>query len=68
MSYFPCRKPELSWIPQGANVRNPGQEICIQVVDGKAQSNQVQVTRVNGGREFVVDEGLVSGDVDCVKV
>ena len=34
-----------------------------KVVDGKAQSNPVQVTRVNGGREFIVDEGLVPGDV-----
>ena len=34
-----------------------------KVVDGKAQSSPVQVTRVNGGREFIVDEGLVPGDV-----
>ena len=32
-------------------------------MDGKAQSNPVQVTRVNGGREFIVDEGLIPGDV-----
>lgn len=34
-----------------------------KVVDGKAQSSPVQVTRVNGGREFIVDEGLAPGDV-----
>lgn len=34
-----------------------------KVVDGKAQSSQVQVTRINGGREFIVDEGLAPGDV-----
>lgn len=32
-------------------------------MDGKAQSSQVQVTRINGGREFIVDEGLAPGDV-----
>ena len=33
------------------------------MVDGKAQSTPVQVTRVNGGKEFIVDEGLTAGEV-----
>ena len=34
-----------------------------KVVDGKAQSVPVSVTRVNGGREYIVDNGLQAGDV-----
>ena len=34
-----------------------------KVVDGKAQSAPVKVTRVNGGLEYVVNEGLNEGDV-----
>ena len=37
-----------------------------KVVDGKAQSTPVQVTRVNGGQEFIVDEGLDSGGQSIV--
>lgn len=34
-----------------------------KVVDGKAQSAPVQVTRVNGGQEYIVENGLQVGDV-----
>ena len=32
-------------------------------MDGKAQSAPVQVTRVNGGQEYIVESGLQPGDV-----
>lgn len=55
----PVQKTAALTIPQAATF-----EIQVyKVVDGKAQSSQVQVTRVNGGREFIVDEGLAPGDV-----
>ena len=34
-----------------------------KVVDGKATSAPVSVTRVNGGQEYIVDEGLSEGDI-----
>ena len=33
------------------------------MVDGKATSAQVNVTRVNGGQEYIVNDGLKPGDV-----
>ena len=50
-------------IPQAATFEIQDKRYVYKVVDGKAQSALIQVTRVNGGREFIVDEGLVSGDV-----
>ena len=32
-------------------------------MDGKTQSAQVTVTRVNGGEEYIVENGLKPGDV-----
>ena len=60
---LPVQKTGAIVIPQGATFEIQDKRYVYKVVDGKAQSNQVQVTRVNGGREFIVDEGLVSGDV-----
>ena len=50
-------------VPQAATFELQDKVYVYKVVDGKAQSSQVQVTRVNGGREFIVDEGLAPGDV-----
>ena len=59
----PVQKTAALTIPQAATFEIQDKRYVYKVVDGKAQSSQVQVTRVNGGREFIVDEGLVSGDV-----
>lgn len=59
----PVQKAGALTIPQGATFEIQDKRYVYKVVDGKAQSNPVQVTRVNGGQEFIVDEGLVSGDV-----
>ena len=45
------------------NVIVPDKVFAYKVVDGKAQSAPVQVTRVNGGQEYIVESGLQPGDV-----
>ncbi len=50
-------------IPQGATVRMQKKTIAYKVVDGKATSAQVNVTRVNGGQEYIVNDGLKPGDM-----
>ena len=59
----PVQKAGSLVIPQGATFEIQDKRYVYKVVDGKAQANLIQVTRVNGGREFIVDEGLVPGDV-----
>ena len=59
----PVQKTGALTIPQVATFEIQDKRYVYKVVDGKAQSSPVQVTRVNGGREFIVDEGLVPGDV-----
>ena len=59
----PVQKTAALTIPQAATFEIQDKRYVYKVVDGKAQSSQVQVTRVNGGREFIVDEGLAPGDV-----
>ena len=60
---IPTQKSGALVIPQAATFEIQDKRYVYKVVDGKAQSAQVQVTNVNGGQEFIVDEGLVSGDV-----
>ena len=50
-------------IPQNATFEVQNKVFVYKVVDGKAQSAPVSVTRVNGGQEYVVNEGLNEGDV-----
>lgn len=50
-------------IPQSATFEIQDKVYVYKVVDGKAQSAPVSVTRVNGGKEYVVNEGLNEGDV-----
>lgn len=60
---IPVEKTGAIVIPQVATYEIQDKVYVYKVVDGKAQSAQVQVTRVNGGQEYIVDNGLVSGDV-----
>lgn len=60
---IPVEKTGALVIPQGATFEIQDKRFVYKVVDGKAQSAPVQVTRVNGGTEFIVDEGLAAGDV-----
>ena len=50
-------------IPQTATFEIQDRVFVFKVVDGKTQSAPVEVTRVNGGQEYIVNAGLNSGDV-----
>lgn len=50
-------------IPQAAAYNLQDKTYVYRVVDGKAQSTPVRVTRVNGGKEYIVEEGLQEGEV-----
>ena len=60
---IPVQKNGALVIPQAATFEIQDKRYAYKVVDGKAQSCLVQVTPVNGGREFIVNEGLESGDI-----
>lgn len=49
-------------IPQSATFEVQDKVYIYKVVDGKAKSAQVKVTRVNGGEEYIVESGLSRGD------
>lgn len=49
-------------IPQSATYEIQDKRYVYKLVDGKASSSLVKVTPVNGGVEFIVEEGLASGD------
>lgn len=59
----PVEKKGCIVIPQAATYEIQDKMFVYKVADGKAQSAPVRVTRVNGGQEYVVDEGLAPGDV-----
>lgn len=64
---IPVEKSGALVIPQKATFEIQDKRYVYKVVDGKAQSAPVQVTRVDGGQEFIVDEGLTAGDVIVVE-
>lgn len=49
-------------IPQGATVKLQDQLLVYKVVDGKAVSTLIKIAPVNDGKEYIVVEGLKSGD------
>ena len=59
----PTEKTGALVIPQAATFEVQDKVFVYKVVDGKAQSAPVQVTRVNGGQEYIVESGLQTGDV-----
>jgi len=50
-------------IPQATTFEIQDITYVYKVVDGKAQSAPVSVTRVNGGQEYIVNDGLKEGDI-----
>lgn len=64
---IPIQKSGRLVIPQAATYEIQDKRYAYKVVDGKAQSAPVQVTNINGGEEFIVDEGLNTGDVIVVE-
>ena len=63
----PVEKSGVLVIPQSATFEIQDRRFVYKVVDGVAQSAPVQVTRVDGGREFIVNSGLSAGDVIVVE-
>ena len=63
----PLKKEDCIVIPQAATYELQEKVFVYKVVDGKAQSAPVQVTRVNGGQEYIVENGLQVGDVIVVE-
>ncbi|HJF98117.1 MAG TPA: efflux RND transporter periplasmic adaptor subunit [Bacteroides clarus] len=63
----PLKKEDCIVIPQAATYELQDKVFVYKVVDGKAQSAPVQVTRVNGGQEYIVENGLQVGDVIVVE-
>lgn len=60
---IPVRKENCIVIPQAATYELQDKVYAYKVVDGKAESAPIQVTRVNGGQEYIVESGLKVGDV-----
>lgn len=50
-------------IPQAAVFEVQDQHFVYKVIDRKASASPVKVTRVNGGQEYIVEEGLTAGEV-----
>lgn len=50
-------------IPQAATFELQDKIYVYKVVDGKATSAQVSVDKISNGREYIVNSGLVPGDV-----
>ena len=59
---IPVRKENCIVVPQSATYEVQDKVYVYKVVDGKAQSVPVQVIRVNGGQEYIVESGLKVGD------
>lgn len=60
---IPVKKENCIVIPQTSTFEIQDKVFVYKVVDGKAQSTPVRVTRVNGGQEYIVEDGLAVGDV-----
>lgn len=64
---IPSQRTGVLVIPQTATYEVQDKYYVFRVVDGKAVSTPVQVTRVNGGQEYIVENGLNVGDVIVTK-
>ena len=60
-------RSECLVIPQAATYELQDQVYVFKVVDGKASATPVSVSRVSGGQEYIVESGLVPGDVIVVE-
>ncbi len=60
---IPEQRDNVFVIPQAATYEVQDQTYAYKVVDGKAVSTLISVSRVNGGQEYIVESGLAEGDV-----
>ena len=59
----PTVRKEVIVIPQAATYELQNRVFVYKVIDGKAVSAPVEVFRLNNGTEYIVESGLVPGDV-----
>ena len=50
-------------VPQEATYELQNRTFVYKIVDGKTKATPVELFRLNNGREFVIEDGLVAGDV-----
>lgn len=55
-------RPNALSIPRTATFEIQDKVFVYRVVDGKAVATQVRVTRLNGGKDYLVEQGLAAGD------
>jgi membrane fusion protein (multidrug efflux system) len=60
---IPVKRENCIVIPQNITFETQDRVFVYKYVDGKTKSTQVEVTRVNGGQEYIVESGLQQGDV-----
>lgn len=60
---LPVQKQNTIVIPQSTTYELQDKVFVYRVIDGKATSTPIQVSRVNGGKEYIVESGLNVGDV-----
>lgn len=60
---LPTEKSGSIVIPQTATFELQDKVYAYKIIDGKATSALINVSRVNGGKEYIVNEGLNIGDV-----
>jgi membrane fusion protein (multidrug efflux system) len=60
---IPVKRENCIVIPQNITFETQDRVFVYKYVDGKTKSTQVEVTRVNGGQEYIVESGLKQGDV-----
>ena len=59
----PTHRDSVIVIPQTATYELQNRIFVYKVVDGKAKSAPIEVFRLNNGTEYIVESGLVPGDV-----
>ena len=60
---IPVQKQNCIVIPQMTTYELQDKVFVYKVIEGKASATPVQVTRINGGKEYIVDNGLNVGDM-----
>lgn len=60
---IPVERKGCIVIPQSLTFEIQDKTYVYKIVDGKTAAAPVRVTRVNGGQEYIVEEGLQVGDV-----
>lgn len=60
---LPVERTECLVIPRSATYEIQNKVFAYKVVDDKATSTPITVTRVNGGQEYIIEDGLAVGEI-----